>query len=285
MKIVPADKLFTPEHSGYRGWLGGNPNFEICDELGKDTFIWFSAWGDNAALYRDVEACRKLGRTIFLITGDWCYVPDKQDNCFYFTTHLNPGSPCWQMQTPYSYHQSLEWMRAGGKPKEGPRKYLASFQGSMTTNPNRRKLFDYACDDIFIKECDGWEAAKAEQWGVIKEHSDLMLDSYFTFCPLGHGTTTIRVMEAIFRGSIPILLDDKTKPFGVKLPGAYRVEFPGADFAMPILLQGLRVGDIAIEQEEIARFKNDYLLEDYHLGFDNPIGFTERIRREVEQHG
>jgi len=161
MKIIPYHKLATPVHEGYRGWDGGNPNFDVVSELDRDVFIVYVAWGDGELLKHDMENCRKLGRTIFHVTGDWAYVPKEPDSCFYFVTNLNPMSPCYQMQVPYSYHQSLEWLKAGNKANKGERKWLASFQGSMNTNQDRRRLTGIACDDIFINELDGWQEAQA----------------------------------------------------------------------------------------------------------------------------
>lgn len=285
MKIIPADRLFKPKHSGYRGWIGNNSNYTICDELYRDVLIWYECWGDGPEIEEDMEQCRLLGRTIFNVTSDQCNVPANRsgDHHFYFVTHQNPMSTAWQMQVPYSIRQSLDWWAKGNRPNEGQRKHLASFQGSMNTNHKRRELFQLASDDIFIKDCDGWQAVARGEWNVIQEYSDLMQSSVFTLCPRGIGISSIRVTEALFRGSIPILVDDDSRYFNVAIPG-FKWFGDIADLGKQIRVWADNAEVMTALKAQVAEYRENLLLRDFNLGFATGSGITEIIRDEVRTY-
>jgi len=281
MKIIPYDRIAKPSHFGYRGWFGYNPNIEIVDSLDKSDYIWYCAWGDSEELSEDIRRIEEDydKKCIFVIQSDWSYVPVTGKG-FYFTTNINTVSDCYQLEIPYTYHSSMHWMLAGGI-QRGIRKWHASFQGSFHTNHNRKKLVQLASDRIYIKECDGWDAAKREEWHVLEEHSELIRDSAFTLCPRGHGPSSIRVCEAIFRHSIPVLLDDHSRLFGNPLSFCVRSTLELDDISYIKVAIDLAMSEFQERHKEMDQFLNDYLLEDYHCGCNGTLGFTERIRREV----
>lgn len=275
MKLYPFKES---THSGNRSWLGTNPNIEIVDLPEKADFIWLCQWGDGQAIRNDMEACRKLGKCIFNITGDECYVPGEDDGHFYFVTHLNPNSRCHQTQVPYSYHASIDWRKANLN-RTGTKELLANFQGSFDTNHDRRKLKSLENKHIFIKDCDGWKAAQSGNWEVIREHDELLFRSYFTLCPRGIGKTSIRVVEAIFRESIPVLIDDDTKLFGCPMIFALNSSYDNLHLLYDRML---RIIDEPREwesrREKMHEFKSLYLLADEAAGCEGTIGYSELIR-------
>lgn len=277
MKILP----FTPElgarHSGNRGWLGVNPRIETVGMGEKFDYVWHSAWGDGNDIFEDMEKARRIGPCIFNVTGDSCYVPENQDGNIYFVTNMNHG-PCWQIQVPYSYHASVEWHKQHGiYPYE--KKYLANFLGSFDTNPKRRRLMELNSDTIIIRECDGWRAAQDGRWNVIREHDDLLAESWFTLCPNGIGKSSIRVVEAIFRNSIPVLMDDESCLFSDPMEWAIRYPLGGNMGELKELLESLEGTKEYYERRDAMRaFKNHFLLRDERHGCSSTIGYTEIIR-------
>ena len=94
----------------------------------------------------------------------------------------------------------------------------------------------------------------------------------------------MRLTEAIMCGSIPIMIDDKTRLFGQDL----------GEFA---LWSGMNTQDIAFALETarnmpydeyrrrlklMLEFRKKYLLRDREAGCEGTLGFTEYIREMVE---
>ena len=287
MKIIPLDRIKSIHHSGYRGWLGTNPNIEVVDHLEDADFIWHCAWGDGDNLRKDVEEADEYGAAvgtpvIHNVTGDHCYVPSTGNENWYFNTTLNPDSPCRQVQVPYSYHDSLKWWVDSGRPSR-VRPNLVCFRGSFNTNPKRGRLLDLAYRDIIIEQCDGWEAARKGEWGIIQKHNDLLLSSIFTFCPRGIGESSIRVAETIFRGSIPVLLDDDSAWFGDKMDFCIRGSLDGDLKALVWKLREISNNELELSSRlsQMSLFRDSYLLIDNHRGCDSTVGYTEKIREIV----
>jgi len=281
MNLVPFQKLVKPEHDGHREWAVENPNIRIVDTLDEADFILFFAWGDGDALRNDIEKAVRLGkRVIFNITGDAIYIPDHGHH-LYFNTALNPESSCFQIQVPYSYHESLDWWGSGHR---APRckSLLASFRGSFKTNPKRGILSELAGHDIVIEECDGWDASRmgSEFEGKAKaRHNHLLAESTFTLCPRGHGQSSIRVAEAIFRGSVPVLLDDDSEWFSQPMDFCVRYPLEGNMKELYLLLSDIvKTGDIGYRVAAMERFRDDYLLFDNSRGIKGNLGYSEFIR-------
>lgn len=287
MNILPFTEEIGSTHGGNRGWFGGNPAFRVVGPGEPYDFIWANFWGDGAALRNDIATAKKAGRCIFVITGDGLYTPDYDDGNFWFTTHLNPVGIAKQFQVPYSYTSSLRWYREN-KGKTFDKKYLANFMGSFDTNPDRRKLIEIAGPDLPIVERDGWRLSREDHethHRGIQEHSDLIAASCFTLCPRGIGKTSIRVVEAIMRGSIPVLLDDDTRLFGDGMRWAYRNESLSGDLLG--LVERLRILRDAENYHwcawEMQKFRDKFLLRDELDGFPNDLGYTGFILDQMSK--
>ena len=304
IKILPFSKHLGSRHDGVRPWNGGHPDFKVVEPGEPFDYVWLHSWGDGDSLVEDMEKAKRIGKCIFLIQGDKCYVPDHDDGNVYFITHLHSNTTAKQYQVPYSYHSSLAWWREN-KDKTFEKKYLASFMGSMLTNPARRKLFDIAAPDIPIIERDGWQLSQQDyetHHRGIKEHSDLICASHFTLCPRGIGKTSIRVVEAIIRGSVPVLLDDGTNLFsslpeihfssnGVIVPRKqestiFVIRYPlsfGMQSLGEVLQDSIKSGVCGKRCLEMNKWRNQFLLRDELSGFPNDIGFTAWIVDKIQE--
>lgn len=281
MRLLPFTAELGARHAGNRGWLGTNPKIEIVKSGEKFDYVWVCAWGDGDAIFEDMEKARRIGRCIFNITGDQCYVPLAGDGNYYFCTNLNDKSEGLQTQVPYSYHASLDWHTLNIT-KTYDRKFLANFQGSFSTNPKRQRLYDLASERVIIKDCDGWQAAQAGRWDVIREHDELLAQSYFTLCPRGIGKSSIRVVEAIFRGSLPVLLDDSGCLFGDDMAFCLRYPLGGDMSELRGILEDLEGTPAYYDRiDEMRAFKNRFLLRDYRDGCTGTTGYTNFIKDNV----
>ena len=141
MKVLPFDRIHKPLCSGYRGWLGHNPNLTIVDNLADAEIIWYSSWGDDPAIVEDIKVAAPLGLCVFDSTGDSCIVPEQQDGNLYLVTNPNPHSPCRQITVPYNYKDTIDWYLRGGKIlPPGERKYPRQFFGQYENLPETKTL-------------------------------------------------------------------------------------------------------------------------------------------------
>lgn len=265
--------MTKPQNSGYRdceALLRSHPKIEVASKLEDADFVFYWSWGDDSAILIDLAI--DFGKPFISdITGDNCWIPNFEIGLF-FTTHPSPNSECVQFQVPYSYRRFSDGKNLPNT--ETNRDLLASFQGSFNTNPKRRELLRFQSKDIVIREQDGW--GNPDPAKIIKEHDDLMLRSKFTFCPVGIGLSSIRVIEAIFHGSIPILIGDNSKPFGDEMDFCLRSDWAGLENGM----ESFKRWNWVWYDETISKmndFKNKFLLRDANKGIHNELGYLDWI--------
>ena len=275
MTIIPADRLFKPRHKDYLGWLGCNPMIELSSSH-DSAFIWYCACGDGDDLHDDLKRLDSLGDSIIVTLGDHDYggCLSQSNRRFYFSTnHSDP-----ERTVPYLYSDA--------DPASRPvNKYLACFMGSFQTNPGRQCLKALAGHDVAIIESDWWHS-EPQHRELRARYNELLDQSAFALCSRGIGQSSMRLAEAMLRGSLPIMIDDQTRLFGQDL----------GEFA---LWSGLKTGDIAhalqVAREmsvaeygsrivKMNKFVEDYLMVDVNSGCRGTLGYTEYLRRYVQKH-
>lgn len=273
MKIIPFHFIATPQNSGYRNCeslLRSHPKIEVVSNLEAADFVFYWSWGDDLKIMLDLMQMTLHGKPwLSDITGDHGWIPVNGTGLS-FTTHPRPEANCFQV--PYSYRRFSDGKNLPNT--DTKRDLLASFQGSFNTNPKRRELLKFQSSDIVIREQDGWNHPDSAR--IIKEHDDLMLRSKFTFCPVGVGLSSIRVIEAIFHGSIPILIGDESKPFGDELEFAVRSNNDGWSINTE-WLRGMPDHEYESRLCLIGEFKQNFLLRDAHKGIHNELGYLDFI--------
>ncbi len=279
MKIVPFHFLQVCTHANYQGFSLHNPRIEEVTTLQNADYVWYCACGDSPALNHDIASACSLGKPVILnITGDNCYVPeDFPEGSAFFVTSTKPGIPRqWQVPYGYSYDLTFYWNHPPIQSK--PRKYLACFSGSFCTNPNRRALQTLASDSIIIKQLETHpefrtSPANATDFPI---YSQLLQDSYFALCPRGRGVSSQRIIEAIFRGAIPVLLDDDSHFFEDAMDFCLRVKIDQAAGLSDGLKATLQ-SDMQWRRESMESYKQKYLLIDRNHGVENELGYSEFI--------
>jgi Exostosin family len=272
LKIIPFHFITAPKNSGYRdceSLLRSHPDIEVVSNFDAADFVFYWSWGDDPKIMVDLQRDFFVTPMLADITGDHCWIPDHAEGLF-FTTNPNPKSKCFEV--PYSYRFLTQWTKTARLPQ----KYLASFQGSMQTNPKRRELFKFQSPDIFIKEQDGWVNDDETNKRIVTEHQMLMLQSKFTFCPVGIGSSSIRVIEAIFAGSIPILIDDYSHPFGDELLFAMRTNWNAIEHSFNHAFHMID-GEYQERLKLMNTFKEKFLLRDARKGIVNELGYLDWI--------
>jgi len=113
------------------------------------------------------------------------------------------------------------------------RKYALNFVGSPTSIP-RRELRDYFASDAwltsdlaqksFVHVTDRWVQRVSVSKGYLppERYRQVVLDSAFTLCPMGHNPEAYRIYEATEAQSIPILCLGEESYLGHACSNAYQ---------------------------------------------------------------
>ncbi|MES2107460.1 MAG: exostosin family protein [Bacteroidota bacterium] len=145
---------------------------------------------------------------------------------------------------------------AGSSAGKFPEKYLASFQGTLSSNV-RKRLFKlkFKTDRILLRQVNQvWSSfifgrGFDDQSALVAEYAQVMQYSKFVICPKGNGVSSYRFFETLESGRVPLLISDLYVP--PKLPGN-----------MPYFLR--------LPENEISRTE-EYLIK-------NEIHFSEMSR-------
>lgn len=106
--------------------------------------------------------------------------------------------------------------------------YLASFQGSMTSNV-RKKLVQLKLSSgrIILNSAERlWEVflfgkGFSDQDKAVEAYARLMFESKFAICPKGNGVSSYRIFETLEAGKVPLIISDKFIPPKVKPDDEY----------------------------------------------------------------
>lgn len=265
-------------------------------DLGAD-LIFYEAEGDGVAVIHDVSfiMSRKPNATlaVFILTGDDMYVPNHCANrnaSIFYVTHPNKESNCFQVEITYytimgraDPDRAVQGRRIGAglrRPRE-KRDLLASFVGSSWTYPPRVMFAHFnRSEDMLIRFNEGYwvEPQRGSYYYAVRNISyDALERSVFTLSPRGRGRSSMRLVEAIFMGSIPVLLDDESTPFGQSLDFAVRRSLPSQNLSEPLthdtkaalydLYEELLVianspTELAWRRARMLEFYRDYLVPD-----------------------
>ena len=88
-----------------------------------------------------------------------------------------------------------------------PKKYLASFVGSITHQMRYEIYNKYANNEKFLVKAKQWTPTVTDN--NLADFIKITQQSYFTFCPRGYGLNSFRLYESFQLGSVPIIVTDK----------------------------------------------------------------------------
>ena len=202
----------------------------------------------------------------------------RTDDALYVKTsmHLDDYRPGFDVPFPLlpngvASHVSPAELRAASTP--GKRHLLLSFKGTCQAASLRGKLSRLHNGKDVIIACSDSKAAGQH------DYRTLMLTSTFSAAPAGNGLHSYRLAEAIFLGSIPVLVDAKlVLPFCSVIDWqAFSVRVtPQQIPQLPQLLRAIPAARVAAMQARLAEVKRRYLLHPFSTAL-SLIGLRARI--------
>ena len=162
----------------------------------------------------------------------------------------------------------------------GRRTILASFKGVCQPKTKRPMLAKLHDGRSLIMLCTNSGLSRAAQW----DYKSLMLSSTFSVAPAGNGYHSFRLAEAIFFGSIPVIVDDQiTLPFCGALDWRrFSVRISEAQIGqLPAILRAIPPERIRQMQARLAEVKHKYFLFPFNTALAlMHLRVHEALRRE-----
>ncbi|GBG26387.1 UDP-D-xylose:ribitol-5-phosphate beta1,4-xylosyltransferase [Hondaea fermentalgiana] len=185
-----------------------------------------------------------------------------------------------------------------GVPAARKRQYAINFVGSPTSIP-RRKLRDYFQSETwtmnplakssYIHVTDTWTQTVSVEKGYItpKQYREVLLDSKFTLCPMGHNPEAYRIYEACEAGSVPVLVTKEEEYVNHKCSNAFQPLLDsGAPFVildswndLPQLLEIIHSNQTFVEEKQraVRAWYAEYMSK-FALDFEEMLEFRYKLR-------
>lgn len=274
MRIVEAHHVAEIKHTGYRGFMGINPRIRRT-AVENAEYIWYCSWGDSPHIAEDLAKITAFSKNsipvVSVVLGDQDYSHglDSEGLKRHFSTTTNN----WPYRVPNHYAEY-------GIVKPARKTVFASFCGTFQTWPPRAKLVELACSDVVIIERNFWIYDHAERCRLAIGYKNLLNSSKFSLCPRGAGPSSIRLMESILSGAVPIMIDDDSRPFGNSMEFALKTSTEKVRDALDAARQ-MSESEYADRFALMNVFKETYLKIDDRSRCVNTLGYTEYIRQVV----
>ena len=251
-------------------WLIHSPRVEkiVEDIQDADVIVYETVGDDTNIIPKDIQTLQAMKSPhaviLLLIQCDFLYVPNycaKNDRTVYLVPKLNANSNCTQIQIPYYYGLKNYFPHIAQRHKDyllskdytlqekiqlvwnlngTTRDILAGFVGSSWTYKPRQLLsyFNKYSDCQVVFNDKFWSSIgknKNETYAAqsMTQSKKMFERMVFTLAPRGNGISSMRFIEAIGYGTLPVLMDDETKPFGDPIDFAIRFSFPKQNFSEP----------------------------------------------------
>jgi hypothetical protein len=201
-------------------------------------YIIYESNGDPIPTIMKILSIFPKKKLVFILSGDQSFHID--DECIWFTNAIkSSGLARRQTQIFVSnpaifkyYAKANLGIAVNDITKRGIDIY---FKGTIWTGM-RQAMYDYfskphtpAMICLIEKNNEYWswrlnstrKPTQAEiEDTAFKTYDTMANDAILTLCPKGNGNSSMRIIEALACGSIPILIDDFSAPFGVSWEGA-----------------------------------------------------------------
>lgn len=127
------------------------------------------------------------------------------------------------------------WQRIGELEPLAERDLLFSFVGSPT-HACREDVFGLRHPRAVVERVEGFSSSMGDHAAHCRARfREVLRRSWFVLCPRGHGTSTVRIYEAMAAGSVPVVISDEWEPppgpdwdgFALRWPEHAVAELPG----------------------------------------------------------
>jgi hypothetical protein len=205
-------------------------DIEQVSRVDDADYIIYESNGDPVPVIMKILATFPRKKLVFILSGDQSFHID--DECIWFTNAVRPsGLAKHQMQifvTNPAIFKYYEKIGRGITPIRN-RHIDIYFKGTIWSGM-RDAMYDYftkshtpqmSCRIEKNNDYWGWrlnnnkKPTQEEIESAAFESYEIMTNAQLCLCPKGNGNSSMRIVEALACGTIPVLIDDFSAPFGV----------------------------------------------------------------------
>jgi len=211
-------------------------NIEQVSRVDDADYIIYESNGDPVPVIMKILDTFPRKKLVFILSGDQSI--HINDECIWFTNAMQPsGLAAYQTQIFVTNPAIFKYYEKIGRGITQIRKRHIDiyFKGTIWTGM-REAMYDYFTKShtpqmicLIEKNNDYWgwrlnghnkpthteiENAAYESYNIMSNDARLCL------CPKGNGNSSMRIVEALACGAIPILIDDFSAPFGISWENA-----------------------------------------------------------------
>ena len=200
---------------------------EIVKNPNDSDYIIFEANGDPIHIIQNIKYSFPKNKLVFILSGDQNGHIDNE--CIWFTNAIKPsGLTIRQTQIFVTNPAIFKFYSMITKEDiNSPRKIDIYFKGTIWDGMRTEMYNEFAnkpkCDIIRNDSYWKWRCESANK-PTQAQLEETAYESYYgimnsklCLCPKGNGNSSMRIIEALVCGSIPVLINDFSSPFGFPL--------------------------------------------------------------------
>jgi hypothetical protein len=205
-------------------------SIEQVSRVDDADYIIYESNGDPVPVIMNILATFPRKKLVFILSGDQS--AHINDECIWFSNAVKPsGLAARQTQIFVSNPAIFKYYEKIGRGFTQIRKrYIDIYFKGTIWNGMREAMYDYFSKSrtpemscLIEKNNDYWgwrlnNKNKPTQEDIEKtayKSYETMEDALLCLCPKGNGNSSMRIVEALACGSIPVLIDDFSAPFDV----------------------------------------------------------------------
>jgi hypothetical protein len=205
---------------------------EMAKNVEEAKYIIYESNGDPVIIINNIKNNYPKHKLVFILSGDQNSHIDNE--CIWFTNAVKPsGLMAKQTQifvtnpAIFKFYENHKQQLDKDVYSNGivKRNIDIYFKGTIWTGM-RTNMYNYFKDKSGCKIIENnkyWDwrlhpfnkPTQQQLENTAYESYDDILDSKLCLCPKGNGNSSMRIIEALACGSIPILINDFTSPFGI----------------------------------------------------------------------
>ncbi len=204
--------------------------FELVKTVDEADYIIFESNGDPIKLIMGIKSQYPKNKLVFILSGDQSMHID--DDCIWFTNAVkDSGLAKKQFQifvsnpAIFKYYEHNNLFIDLSVNNSITREIDIYFKGTIW-NGMRTDMYNFfkdkkRCNIIQNNNYWSWrlnafnKPTQEELENIAYESYNDIIKSKLCLCPKGNGNSSMRIIEALACGSIPILINDNSAPFGI----------------------------------------------------------------------
>lgn len=166
-------------------------------------YIIYETAGDPVHEVANIKNLYPRDKLVFILSGD---LDVSDDESLWFASNLVPSENKFQLYITNPRIYATE-------PSFEEKDIFGYFGGTIWEAPEREFMYSLSEKWVIEPVDNYWHLPNEDRVIISNKSYEKIKRSLYTLCPRGNGPSSMRIIEALACGSIPILINDDTDPF------------------------------------------------------------------------